>query len=88
MILEMPSKVTLDGSVLKLIYSLINSFFILSFISMTLYHLSLIVLIQNIRTAPNLTEKRCHSEAINIMFLTYSFKDTVGIGKQTSNQPL
>lgn len=67
---------------------IVLSFFIISFISMTLYHLSLIVLIQNIRTAPNLTEKRCHSEAINIMFLTYSFKDTVGIGKQTSNQPL
>lgn len=67
---------------------IVLSFFILSFISMTLYHLSLIVLIQNIRTAPNLTEKRCHSEAINITFLTYSFKDTIGIGKQTYNQPL
>ena len=60
---------------------IVLSFFILSFISMTLYHLSLIVLIQNICTAPSLTEKRRHSDAINIMFLTHSFKDTVGIGE-------
>lgn len=30
---------------------------------------------------PSLTEKGCHSEAINIMFLTYSFKDMVEIYK-------